>query len=48
MRQGCLRQYDANGNNRIDPDELGNAIIDYTNGVIDGDEMGILILLFVG
>ena len=43
-----LADYDANGNNRIDPDELGNAIIDYTNGVIDGDEMGTLILLFVG
>ena len=42
-----LDGYDTNDDNRIGDDELGNAIIDYTNGDLSPSDMGTIILLFL-
>ena len=43
-----LAAYDDNENGRIDDVELGNAIFDYVNGDLSPDDMGTLILLWLG
>ena len=46
-RDELLDRYDVNGNDRIDDDELGNAIVDYINGELSPSDMRSLILIYL-
>jgi len=43
-----LAMYDANGDEMIDDDELGNAIVDFANEDLSAGDLGTLIILWIG